>query len=272
MPESLSFDRVATRYDATRGYTPEVAARIADGLIRFGEIPPGGSVIEIGIGTGRIALPLLARGVHMTGVDIAPRMLEQLQAKYDALRQGQPDAAWGVLATRVADMTALPFPDGGFDAAVAVHVLHLVPEWRRALDEALRVVRPGRYFLLGQDISSTDAVNHRIQDRWVELARELGSAPIRVGARNTAEVLEALRGRGLAPEETTLASWTTLHTPRSIVQYVADRTWSQTWSIPDAIFAESVRRLDAWVGERYAAALDMPMPTRLSFKAVRVRV
>src|SRR5690242_6819284 len=145
MPESLCFDRVAARYDATRGHSPEVAAQIADGLIRFGEIPPGGSTLEIGIGTGRVALPLLARGVHMTGVEIALRMLEQLRAKFEAQRQAQPAAPWGALTTQVADMTALPFADASFDAVVAVHVLHLVPRWERALDEALRVVRPDRY-------------------------------------------------------------------------------------------------------------------------------
>src|SRR5262249_28486162 len=163
------------------------------------------------------ALPLLARGLHLTGVDIAPLMLERLQAKYEEMRQARPDATWGALDTRVADMTALPFPAAAFDAAVAVHVLHLVPECERALDAVLRVVRPGGHFLLGQDISSADAINHQIQDKWAQIVRELGGSPERVGARGTTEVIEALRVRGLVPEETTLASWTTMGTPRGVV-------------------------------------------------------
>ena len=81
MPESLSFDRVADRYDATRVHPAEASAEIAAGLMRVGGLQSGAEVLEIGIGTGRIALPLLASGVNVTGIDIAPRMLEQLEAK-----------------------------------------------------------------------------------------------------------------------------------------------------------------------------------------------
>jgi ubiquinone/menaquinone biosynthesis C-methylase UbiE len=268
MADSLSFDRVATQYDATRGYPPDVAGAIADGLIRLGAIPSDGAALEIGIGTGRIALPLLARGINMTGVDIAPRMLERLQTNYEAARA----AGWGMLSAQVADMTALPFADASFDAVIAVHVLHLVSGWQRALDEALRVIRRGGAFLLGQDVSAADAINHQIQDHWLQIVRELGGNPDRPGAKGYSEMLSALRSRGLAPEEMVLATWTAMHTPRSVLQYVADRVWSQTWGIPDDIFAESVRRLEAWVKQRYAAALDTPLPATLSFKAARAWV
>ena len=86
-------------------------------------------------------------------------------------------------------MTALPFDDASFDAVIAVHVLHLVPEWRKALDEALRVLRPGAALLLGQDIAAPNAMNHDIQDRWAQIVRELGADPQRVGARTFAEIL-----------------------------------------------------------------------------------
>jgi ubiquinone/menaquinone biosynthesis C-methylase UbiE len=272
MSQSLSFDRVSGQYDATRGYPPEVARQIASGLMRLGELAPGASVLEIGIGTGRIALPLLAQGIDVTGVDIAPLMLEQLQRKYEAARQAAPGKSWGTLATQRADMTALPFADGAFDAVVAVHVLHLVPGWQRALDEALRVIRPGGSFLLGQDVTATDAVNFQIQDKWLHIVREMGARPDRVGARGYGEILDALRERGLVPVEETLATWTKMQTPRSVVRYIADRTWSQTWGVPDRIFADSVRRLETWVQARYGAALDTPMPVALSFRAARAEV
>jgi ubiquinone/menaquinone biosynthesis C-methylase UbiE len=272
MAESLSFDRVATQYDATRGYPAGVARTIADGLIRLGAIPAGGAALEIGIGTGRIALPLLARGVNVTGVDIAPRMLERLQSNYETARSAAPEVDWGALSTQVTDMTALPFADATFDATIAVHVLHLVPGWQRALDEALRVIQPGGSFLLGQDVSASDTANHQIQDQWLRTVRELGGNPDRPGAKGYGEMLAALRACELAPEEAVLASWTVMHTPRGTLQYVADRIWSQTWGIPDDIFAASILRLEAWVKQRYGAALDTPLPATLSFKAARARV
>jgi hypothetical protein len=147
-----------------------------------------------------------------------------------------------------------------------------VPQWRAALDEALRVIRPGGSFLLGQDVTATDAVNFQIQDKWLQIVRELGAQPERVGARGYGEILEALRARGLAPQEETLATWTKMQTPRSVLRYIADRTWSQTWGIEDRVFADSVQRLEAWVKTRYGAALDTPMPEQLSFKAARAQV
>jgi SAM-dependent methyltransferase len=270
--QSLSFDRVSGQYDATRGYPPEVARQIAAGLTRLGELSPGASVFEIGIGTGRIALPLLAQGIDVTGVDIAPLMLEQLQRKYETARQAAPDERWGTLATQIADMTALPFASGAFDAVVAVHVLHLVPGWQRALDEALRIIRPGGSFLLGQDVTATDAANFQIQDKWLQIVREMGARPDRVGARGYGEILEALRSRGIVPEEETLATWTKMQTPHSVIRYIAERTWSQTWGVPDRIFADSVRRLEAWVQTRYDAGLDTPLPVHLSFRAARAEV
>src|SRR5262245_52436996 len=152
MPQSISFDPVADRYDQTRFYPPEIAGQIAEALITQGRVPAGGSLLEIGIGTGRIALPLLALGVNVTGVDISPRMVERLEEKYATARAEHTELVWGRLTIELVDMTALPFADATFDAAVGVHVLHLVPEWRRALDEVLRVVKPGGTFLLGQDV------------------------------------------------------------------------------------------------------------------------
>src|SRR5579859_1522595 len=92
---SLSFDRVAGQYDGTRGYPPGVSDAIAAGMMRYGPLEPGSSALEIGVGTGRIALPLLARGVNITGVDISERMTARLREKYDAERAARPNQPWG---------------------------------------------------------------------------------------------------------------------------------------------------------------------------------
>lgn len=271
MPESLSFDRVADRYDATRVHPAAASEEIAAGLIRVGGLQSGADVLEIGIGTGRIALPLLAKGMNVTGVDIAPRMLDQLRAKYAAWQAESGERATGRLTVQIADMTALPFVDASYDAVIAVHVLHLVPEWRKALDESLRVLRPGAALMLGQDIATPDAMNHDIQDRWAQIARELGADPQRVGARTFAEILAELRARGLTVTESILASWDHVAVPREVLDYVESRTWSQTWNIPDDIFAESMRQLRAWAKSRYGDKIDVPYTARLSFKVAVAR-
>lgn len=68
--------QIAGDYDSI---FPSVDARIVDGLERLAA--PGGRVLELGVGTGRIALPLAARGLTVHGVDSSSAMLEKLREK-----------------------------------------------------------------------------------------------------------------------------------------------------------------------------------------------
>lgn len=270
MPGSVSFDRVADRYDATRGYAPQVATQIAAGLIAAGGLTAGSSLLEIGIGTGRIALPLLAAGVNVTGVDIAPRMVERLRAKYAEQHERLAGLAWGMLRVEIANMTALPFDVATFDVVLGVHVLHLVPAWREALDEALRVLRPGGIVLLGQDVTDGPE-RHLLSDRWEVIVRELGGTTGQVGAAGYRAAVEELRARGLRVEERVVARWEEQVTPRQGLTDITERLWSRTWQVPDDLFAESVRRLTAWADVTFGDTLDTPRTIPLRFKVAIAR-
>lgn len=269
--ESVSFDPIADRYDNTRYYPPDVAERIASGLLRLGGLALGAHLLEIGIGTGRIALPLLAEGVDVTGVDISSRMLEHLQAKYTDRQTSDPLRAWGALAIVMGDITALPFSDNAFDAAVAVHVFHLVSPWRRALDEVLRVVKPGGSFLLGQDVRTLESHN-RIHDTWEEIVEQLGYVHSNVGAEGYTAVVAELRQRDITVEEYVLATWESSSAPSAALTDIAGREWSRTWRVPDAIFAESVRHLTSWAHAEYGDRLDRPERGEYAFKVARAIV
>jgi ubiquinone/menaquinone biosynthesis C-methylase UbiE len=271
MGQLVSFDHIADRYDATRHYPPAIAELIATELIRLGGVPASGTVVELGIGTGRISLPLLAAGVNVRGVDIGARMLERLHAKYDALRAADPARAWGQLNTELAEVTALPFPDASCDAVVCVHVLHLVAEWRRALDEALRVLRPAGAFLLGQDTRLTSDLQWRMQGEWMRIVRELGHEPPAYQGAVYEMVVAELRGRGLTVEEHLLATWDIEQTPRETLAWVCERLWSRTWLVPDDLFAESTRRLRQWAEREFRGRLDTPRRSSASFKLAVAR-
>ncbi len=270
---SLSFDRVAHIYDETRGYPPNVANEIARGLTEVGPFPPNSSVLEIGIGTGRIALPLLELGVNMTGVDISPQMIARLREKYEQRLENTPSAdvhRWGLLRVELADMTALPFGDGVFDGALAVHVLHLVPAWKRALDEAMRVIEPGGALLIGQDVTHGSAIDQQTQDEWVKIIRRLGFDPTRPGATGYSAIIAEARARGLQVEERAITTWQSRMTPRQAFESIRQREWSRTWGAPDDLFAESLRELSAWMEKRYAGELDTPQQGMHSFKVARI--
>lgn len=71
---------VAAGYDATSSamFEPEVLGPAVDLLA---DLARGGPAVEFAVGTGRVALPLSARGVRVHGIELSPHMAEQLRAK-----------------------------------------------------------------------------------------------------------------------------------------------------------------------------------------------
>ena len=80
MPEDHFGERVAARYDESSADMFEPA--VVDPVVEFlAELAGDGAALELGIGTGRIALPLAARGVRVHGIDLSEAMVARLRAK-----------------------------------------------------------------------------------------------------------------------------------------------------------------------------------------------
>jgi len=110
--------------------------------IYAGLAPPGGSVLELGVGAGRIALALAELGFSVVGVDIAPAMLAQASAKQGEL---EPAVARRIELRR-GDMAALDLKRA-FDLVVCGYfTLAHVPRgaaWRNTFDTATRHLNAG---------------------------------------------------------------------------------------------------------------------------------
>jgi SAM-dependent methyltransferase len=270
--QSLGFDRAAPLYDATRGYPPEAAEQIGAAIIAAANAQPETRFLELGVGTGRIALPIARRGYDYTGVDISAGMLDRLRAKVAELQQTSTSTAAPPLRLQLvmADMTALPFPAASFDVVVAVHVFHLVSAWRQAVEEALRVLRPGGVFLHCWDERLAPGAEE-MQERWVQLVRELGSEAAVIGAERRSMVTDYLRERGLPVELLRTVIWETQESPRDAFEYIAKRIWSRTWLVSDEVFAASIQRLESWATNRYGAEYTTPRPQSHQFIISRAR-
>ena len=126
------FDQISRAYDATR---EPIAAETMASLV--GELRARGVVrlLEVGVGTGRVAAPLQAAGFPMVGVDASKGMLANARRKgLDRLVRGHA--------------LHLPFANGAFSATLFVHVLHIVDDPARAIAEAIRVARAGAFALV----------------------------------------------------------------------------------------------------------------------------
>jgi len=101
MPEDYFGERVAARYDETSGdmFDPGVVEPTVDFLA---ELAGDGAALELGIGTGRIALPLARRGVRVHGIDLSQAMVARLRAKPGAEEIG---VTIGDFATTTVDGT-----------------------------------------------------------------------------------------------------------------------------------------------------------------------
>src|SRR5438552_17118943 len=79
MPSNYFGEEIAARYDDDRViFDPAVAMPVVEFL--FGDAR-GGSALELGIGTGRIAVPLAQRGIHVHGIGLSEEMVARLRAK-----------------------------------------------------------------------------------------------------------------------------------------------------------------------------------------------
>ncbi len=154
---SKSYDQIAERYDATRGYSAEGTARITQ--ILTAEFAKRGRVLEIGIGTGQLALALHAAGVDVMGVDRSVPMLSKVGEKAG----GRPPFP---LVVGVA--TEMRFAYGAFDAAYFRWILHLIRGWRDVLTEAIRVVGPGGGII--GEIGGFAGPKNEVQRHYEELA------------------------------------------------------------------------------------------------------
>ena len=135
--ESIAFDRAAEYYDRTRALPAEAQAAVTALLVE--QLEGLAPVLELGVGTGRISLPLVPHGVELVGVDLAEPMMRRLI-----------DNAGGAapFPLVLGDGLALPLRNGAMAAAFLVHVLHLIPRWQQAVDELVRVLRPGGLLLV----------------------------------------------------------------------------------------------------------------------------
>lgn len=232
---SLSFDRAASFYDATRALRPEVAGPLTDALER--EIRAvGGRVLEPGVGTGRIARPVAERGIRVTGVDISTLMMGQLASQLTPAHV-PPDLLLG-------DAARLPFRDASFPAVMACHLLHLIPDWQTAVSEMRRVLAPGGVILHHGEGESDRNRSPMISAKINELLAKRGFT-----RRNRPEVNDiraAFRDAGGRLRTEIIAEWDDEGTFDEHMRDSRARVHSWTWEVPEGIFADMMDEFEAW--------------------------
>jgi SAM-dependent methyltransferase len=113
----------------------EIGAPEAESFVARLELAPGARVLDLACGTGSVTVPLARRGAVVTGLDMAPNLLEE--ARERAAREGLPIR----FDEGFAEM--LPYPDGSFDVLVSMFGIMSSPLPDTVASETARVLRPG---------------------------------------------------------------------------------------------------------------------------------
>lgn len=109
---------------------------VAGHLVRYAGVTCGSAVLDVGTGTGVVAITARRIGAKVTGLDLTPALLAQARAS--AALADLNDIAW-----HEGDAEALPFPDESFDVVLSQFGHMFAPRPEVAVAEMLRVLKPG---------------------------------------------------------------------------------------------------------------------------------
>jgi ubiquinone/menaquinone biosynthesis C-methylase UbiE len=159
MTTNTDFDQLAADYDRYRiGYSAE----LVDLLVSDFGFRPGGTILDVGVGTGLAAEPFLARGLDVVGIDPSEDMLAAAKAHFPSMECAKARAE------------ALPFGDRTFDGAISAQAFHWVDQ-AAAFRELLRVVKPSKPVAVWWKMLNSDDTMRRIRKAACD---DVGLAPI----------------------------------------------------------------------------------------------
>jgi ubiquinone/menaquinone biosynthesis C-methylase UbiE len=183
------YDRFASRYDTMTGFSEKLF--FGDGR-RWVCSQARGNVLEIAVGTGR-NFPYYPEDAKLTGIDLSPQMLGIAQRRAQELGRK--------VGLRVGDAQALDFPDNRFDTVVSTLSLCTIPDDRKAVAEARRVLQPGGRLLLLEHVRSSLTLVQAVQ-------RVLDPITVRLGADHLLrEPLDYVETEGLVIEQIERSRW-----------------------------------------------------------------
>ena len=160
---AMAYGRWAPVYDAVFGPVFRqgrlAAVEAADRI--------GGRILEVGVGTG-LSLPSYSKGNRIVGIDISEPMLDK--ARERVARQKLTN----VESIQYGDAERLDYADNAFDVVVAQYVVTAVPNPERALNEFIRVARPGGEIIITTRIGATGGIRGTIEGLLMPLTSRLG--------------------------------------------------------------------------------------------------
>ena len=292
----VDFSANARAYDDRHGalLDNDLARRLIDAA----PLPARARVLDIGAGTGRVAIPLAARGCRIVALDPSASMLQQLREKGRSAKQDPPYTASekggsakhdppctafvgrvlldpapldpAHLSPAIGVGSALPFFDRTFDGVVIARLLYLLSDWRETLDEAVRVLHAGGCLLHEWGNGDADEEWVQIREKARALFEQAGLAnPFHPGARDESLIDGRLRDRGITRAAEVRGPSITRTTMSKFLERVETGECTYTWSVPEEVQRACLPALRAWAAERFDLDREVPAPGEVKWTIYR---
>jgi SAM-dependent methyltransferase len=252
--QRVDFSVNAKVYDRRHGAV--LAEDLVQRLAAAGAMRSGTSVLDIGAGTGRVAIGLAELACNVVALEPALGMVETLRTKADGLP----------IRIIAGEGAQLPFSAGQFDVVVIARVLYLTADWRGVLREAHRVLAVGGRLLHEWGNGRADEEWVQIREKARALFEEAGiSSPFHPGVRSEREVDDNLNALGFVrSSDLPIGPGPTL-TLAEFLRRLIDGEFSYIWNVPKAVQEQCLPRLKAWSEQRFDLERSISMPRELSW-------
>ena len=157
------YSSYASVYDQTFG---KVFQQSREAAVRGLPVQPGDRVLEVGVGTGE-ALPLYPTNCEILGIDLSEGMLEKA---HDRVRTHELDH----VSLQQMDAGQMEFMDDSFDIVMAAYVVTAVPDYRKVVNEMIRVCKPGGLIVMLNHFSNGNKVIAAVEKFISPLCKHIG--------------------------------------------------------------------------------------------------
>jgi SAM-dependent methyltransferase len=250
VPQRVDFSANSKIYDHRHGAV--LSDRLAQAVAN--RLRPDARIIDIGAGTGRVAVALASHGFHVVAIDPAVPMLQKIQQKSGGVR----------VPAVAAEGTRLPFRKNSADAVVLARLLYLVVDWQDLLLEAKEVLRQGG--VLFHEWGNGDAGEAWVQvrEKARSLFQEAGvETPFHPGARSEAEVDSRLSDLGFYRREQIEAGAGPAITLADFLNKIQTGELSYVWNVPKDVQDFCLPQLRRWCESKFDLDQPAPMPAEL---------
>lgn len=163
-------DKIERVYTTYAGFYDQVFGKVfqegRESAIRNLNVQPGEHVLEVGVGTG-IALPMYPNHCRIVGIDLSEGMLTKARERAQAQQLSH-------VQLQIMDAGAMEFDDDSFDTVVAAYVVTAVPDYRKVVNEMIRVCRSGGRIIMLNHFSNGNKVINAVERVLSPLTKHLG--------------------------------------------------------------------------------------------------